>query len=294
MKVIHSVSELQHLLGSFDKEQIALVPTMGCLHEGHVSLIEKAKRLADIVVVSIYINPLQFGENEDLEEYPRPLAQDLKICKEQGVDFVFNPNNLYPEGGIQVGLHVNELSNRLCGSSRQGHFDGVVTVVNILFNIVQPQLAIFGEKDFQQLTIIQRMVSDLHMPVEVVGAETVRETNGLAKSSRNTYLNSNERKQAAEISTALKRMQQQAMKGDNLEGTIQTATKHLQQHGIIPEYLEICHTHTLLPVSTLKNNKPMRAFIAVTIGKTRLIDNMPICIAQKGSEITVEEDTICF
>ncbi len=192
MKVISDIAQLQHHLASFDKEQIALVPTMGCLHEGHISLIQKAKRLADIVVVSIYVNPLQFGANEDLDNYPKPLEQDLSACEAEGVDFVFTPEQLYPEGSIQVGLHVNDLSQNLCGVSRPSHFDGVVTVVNILFNIVRPHLAIFGEKDFQQLTIIQRMVSDLYMGIEVIGAETVRETDGLAKSSRNRYLNDDE------------------------------------------------------------------------------------------------------
>ncbi len=277
MKVISSITELQHELASFDKEQVALVPTMGCLHEGHISLIQKAKRLADIVVVSIYVNPLQFGVNEDLDSYPRTLETDIAMCEREGVNFIFHPQNLYPEDGIQVGLHVGGLSQGLCGASRQGHFDGVVTVVNILFNIIQPQLAIFGEKDFQQLAIIRRMVADLHMPVEVIGAETVREEDGLAKSSRNTYLNAEQRKQAAEISTALTLMQQAATEGLSLEDTLDIALAHLKQFDIQPEYLEICYTDSLLPAQSLDTDKPLRALIAAKVGSTRLIDNMPLC-----------------
>ncbi len=277
MKVISSITELQHELASFDKEQVALVPTMGCLHEGHISLIQKAKRLADIVVVSIYVNPLQFGANEDLDSYPRTLEADIAVCENEGVDFIFHPQNLYPEHGTQVGLHVDSLSQRLCGASRQGHFDGVVTVVNILFNIVQPQLAIFGEKDFQQLTIIQRMASDLHMPVEVIGAETVREEDGLAKSSRNTYLNAEQRTKAAEISTALSLMQQAVAESLSLEEVLETGLAHLKKFDIQPEYLEICYADSLQPTQSLDTDKPLRALIATKVGSTRLIDNMPLC-----------------
>jgi len=285
MKVVHSIHELQHLLGSFDKEQIALVPTMGCLHEGHVSLIEKAKRLADVVVVSIYVNPLQFAQGEDLDVYPRPYQQDINTCNAAGVDIVFHPDNLYPERGIQVGLHVNELSKRLCGASRLGHFDGVVTVVNILFNIVRPHLAVFGEKDFQQLTILRRMVSDLHMCVEVVGSSTVRENNGLAKSSRNQYLSATEKLQAAQISTALGFMQAQALNGETLEKIFQTGREHLAKFQIEVEYLEICDESTLEPLPNVKTDQSGRILIAAHIGSTRLIDNMPLWVTN--------EDKLC-
>ncbi len=276
MKVVSDIAQLQHHLASFDKEQIALVPTMGCLHEGHVSLIQKAKRLADIVVVSIYVNPLQFGANEDLDNYPKPLEQDLSVCEAEGVDFVFTPEQLYPESGIQVGLHVNDLSQTLCGVSRPHHFDGVVTVVNILFNIVRPHLAIFGEKDFQQLTIIQRMVSDLHMGIEVIGAETIRETDGLAKSSRNRYLNDDERTQAAEIYQSMLLMQNQAKQTSDMQQVIQAGETYLAQHGITTDYLSINDETTLQTLSVWDKQQPARIFIAAQIGKARLIDNMPL------------------
>ncbi len=292
MKVISSIAELRHELASFDKEQVALVPTMGCLHEGHISLIQKARRLADIVVVSIYVNPMQFGQHEDFDRYPRTLEADIAICEQEGVDFIFQPQNLYPEDGLQVSLCVGSLAQRLCGISRKGHFDGVATVVNMLFHIVQPQLAIFGEKDFQQLAMIRRMVTDLHIPVEIIGSETVREKDGLAKSSRNTYLNAEQRKQAAEISTALTLMQQAAAQGLSLEHTLETGLTHLQANHIQPEYLEICYADSLLPVQSLDTNRPLRALVAATIGNTRLIDNMPICPDTPANPNT-EEHPLC-
>ncbi|MDX8384017.1 MAG: pantoate--beta-alanine ligase, partial [Ghiorsea sp.] len=168
MKIITLADEMQHELANFRQEQIALVPTMGCLHEGHLSLIRQAKRLADVVVVSIYVNPLQFSQGEDLHAYPQPFADDAALCEAEGVDFIFHPQNLYPDSGMQVSLCVHDLSTKLCGAARQGHFDGVVTVVNMLFNLIQPNIAIFGEKDYQQLSIIRRMVSDLYMPIAII------------------------------------------------------------------------------------------------------------------------------
>jgi pantoate--beta-alanine ligase len=207
------------------------------------------------------------------------------------VDFVFHPDNLYPDDGAQVSLSVGELSQRLCGKTRQGHFAGVATVVNILFNIVKPHIAIFGEKDFQQLTIIQRMVSDLYMSVEVIAAETVREADGLAKSSRNTYLSEQERKQAAEISTALKLMQDAAAHGESLKQALDKAHQHLQAFDITPEYLEVCFADSLLPAASFATDKPLRAFIAAHIGTTRLIDNMPLCPA--SSQQISKDNPLC-
>jgi len=281
MNVCEQASELQHHLGNFRSEQIALVPTMGCLHEGHIALIRQAKRLADVVVVSIYVNPLQFGKNEDFSAYPQTWQQDLAICEAEGVDFVFHPDSLYhdnlcPASGLQVGLHVNSLSQHLCGLSRPGHFDGVVTVVNILFNIVQPNIAVFGEKDFQQLSIIQRMTTDLYMPIQIIAGETVREADGLAKSSRNVYLNEQQRIQAAQIPATLHFMQQTAKETDDYEQTMLAGQQHLQKHAISPEYLQICHKQSLEPVNTLENKEYLRIFIAAPIGSARLIDNMPL------------------
>lgn len=276
MKIITDVISLQNELAQHKHERIALVPTMGCLHEGHASLIQKAKRLADVVVVSIYVNPLQFGANEDLSRYPRPFANDAAVCEAQGADYIFHPHHLYPADGMQVGLHVNSLSNVLCGAARPGHFDGVVTVVNILFNIVQPAIAVFGAKDFQQLTIIRRMVADLFIPVMIVEAETIREPDGLAKSSRNQYLDPSQRQQAAHIAQALRLMQDVAPLHHVAAEVIDIGLNHLHLHHISPEYLLICDHHDLQPVSELTHKQHLRIFVAAPIGAARLIDNMPL------------------
>jgi len=286
MKIITSIRDLHHHMGNIRQEQVALVPTMGCLHAGHLSLIQQAKRLADIVVVSIYVNPLQFAANEDLETYPQPFAQDAKLCEQAGVDIIFHPPNLYPEQAMQVHLHVADLSHRLCGATRRDHFDGVVTVVNILFNLIQPNLAIFGEKDFQQLTIIRRMVSDLHMPIEIIEGETVREHDGLAKSSRNRYLNEKQRKQACFIIESLILMQKEAEKQKNTDKIIKKGTAFLKKHDIQPEYVQICDENTLKPLENLQQALPARIFIAAPIGAARLIDNIAILHPQ-------EEDSPC-
>ena len=197
MITIESTAELRRELEPAPRgRRVALVPTMGCLHAGHMSLIRLAKELADLVVVSIYVNPLQFGPGEDLATYPRPFEADAGQCREAGVDLLFHPQDLYPHGEPEVSLRVRGLSDVLCGASRPGHFDGVATVVNILFNIVCPDVAVFGEKDWQQLAIIRRMAQDLAMPVSIIGAPILREADGLAMSSRNRYLRGDERRQA--------------------------------------------------------------------------------------------------
>lgn len=286
MKVFSDITELQRALAGHTHERIALVPTMGCLHTGHASLMKKAQRLADIVVVSIYVNPLQFGANEDLSRYPKPFAHDLAVCEAEGVDYVFHPRNLYPDHGLQISLRVGELSQVLCGASRPGHFDGVVTVVSILFNIVRPHIAVFGAKDFQQLTIIRRMVADLIFPVEIIESETVRESSGLALSSRNQYLSADERLQAAALSQAMLRMQQAAKNGSDLDDILQIGHNHLSNNHIKPEYLQICSTITLQPLQHLDNPDIAQIFIAAPIGSARLIDNMPL-LPNKAKEATL-------
>lgn len=283
MKIVETAGELRHELAACrGRERIAFVPTMGCLHEGHLSLIRKARRLADIVVVSIYVNPLQFGAGEDLNAYPRPFGEDAALCETEGVDLLFHPYNLYPEGGPKVTLGVNELDEVLCGAHRAGHFDGVVTVVNILFNIVQAHIAIFGEKDWQQLTIIRRMASDLHMPVEIIGAPIVREASGLAMSSRNRYLSKAELAQAAHINEALQTMQQCYAAGEKeVPALIEKGKSELANHGIEAEYLEIRDADTL-QLADGNSGRPSRIFIAAKIGKARLIDNMPLETATDG------------
>jgi len=278
LKVITSITELQHVLASYHQEQIALVPTMGCLHEGHLSLIRKAKRLADVVVVSIYVNPLQFNDPQDLQHYPKPFAADIAQCQQAGVDFVFHPDNLYAAPPMQVALHVNTLSQSLCGLHRPGHFDGMITVVNILFNIVRPDLALFGEKDFQQLSIIRHMVVDLHMPIEIIAGETVREQDGLALSSRNQHLTVEQRHQAAYIPQALQAVIQAFEQGQDLKHCLAAGQHILDAHGMVADYFGIYDEQQLQPVLAFDADNPiaMRLFIAVKVGTTRLIDNIPL------------------
>ncbi|MDQ7002819.1 MAG: pantoate--beta-alanine ligase [Ghiorsea sp.] len=276
MKVITSIAELQHHLASYPQERIALVPTMGCLHQGHLSLIRKARRLADIVVVSIYVNPLQFNDPNDLQHYPKPLNSDIQHCQNEGVDLVFHPENLYGNTAMQVGLHVNTLSQSLCGLHRPGHFDGMITVVNILFNIVRPDLAIFGEKDFQQLSIIRHMVADLHMPIDIIAGETIREDGGLALSSRNQHLTPEQQRIAAAIPQALQAVAQAYQDNNNLEFCLATGQAILDAQAIKTDYFGIYDEHHLQSINTFNPNITMRVFIAAHIGTTRLIDNMPL------------------
>ncbi|MDQ6994304.1 MAG: pantoate--beta-alanine ligase [Mariprofundaceae bacterium] len=257
------------------QDSIALVPTMGCLHAGHVSLIRKAKRLADVVVVSIYVNPLQFGEGEDFEQYPRTFEEDARICETEGVDVLFHPHNLYADDGAKITLKVHEMDGVLCGASRVGHFDGVVTVVNMLFNIVQPNLAVFGEKDWQQLTILRRMVADLHMPVSIVGSALIREEDGLAMSSRNRYLKDDERQQALLLSQVLRLMQQLALQGKTNKQILDLGLRYLAEAHIQVEYLDIRHENNLLPSMGMPLPTD-RLFVAARVGSTRLIDTMPL------------------
>jgi len=283
MRVAGTTEELRAMMDGFRLESgagrrksVALVPTMGCLHAGHARLIREARALAQVVVVSIYVNPLQFGPNEDFARYPRSFDADVALCAEAGADVIFHPESLYPEGGLKVSLTVSELGGMLCGASRPGHFDGVATVVNILFNLVQPSVAVFGEKDWQQLAIIRRMVADLHMPVEVVGAETEREADGLAMSSRNRYLGDAERERAVSLSAALSAMQSLAAAGEH-DASALIAAGHsvLNDAGIESEYLEIRDAGSLQTLQKLTGS-PARAFVAARLGTARLIDNMSL------------------
>jgi pantoate--beta-alanine ligase len=275
MIIIESAIGLhREMLASRHGKRVALVPTMGCLHAGHLRLIELAKELADTVVVSIYVNPLQFGPTEDFAAYPRPFAADEKKCREAGADVLFHPQNLYPDGGPKVSLCVHELDAALCGGARPGHFNGVATVVAILFNLVQPDVAVFGEKDWQQLAIIRRMVADLAMPVAIIGVPTVREADGLAMSSRNRYLEPEERQQAVGLFRALDTMRQAVADGEaSTKALLDIGHASLKGDGITPEYLEIRDAETLQEPPP---GRPVRAFVAARIGTARLIDNMPL------------------
>jgi pantoate--beta-alanine ligase len=285
MNIATTTTELRRILAPIHgRDRIAFVPTMGCLHEGHLSLIRKAKRLADIVVVSIYVNPTQFGPNEDFDAYPRTFEQDCELCEKEGVEIIFHPENLYPADGIKVSLKVDELDSVLCGASRPGHFDGVVTVVNMLFNIVQPDIAIFGEKDYQQFAIISRMGNDLQMNIEIIGAETLRETNGVAMSSRNRYLSKDDRNKAPHLHETLQSMKALFEQGEMDTGRLITLGKaKLSDADIDPEYLEIRDAQNLKSVEQLGDG-PARIFIAAKIVNTRLIDNITLDRATNSTQ----------
>jgi pantoate--beta-alanine ligase len=276
MKIFTSELELQQeaLKRKMRGETIGFVPTMGYLHSGHTSLIDIARKKADWVVCSIYINPLQFGPNEDLDQYPKDLQGDMQKCSEHGVDALFNPTNLY-EDNHSTYVNVLNLSTGLCGGSRPKHFQGVTTIVSKLFGIVQPNFAVFGEKDFQQLAIIRKMVHDLRMPIEIIGAPLIRDHDGLALSSRNRYLNPEERKKALSISKTLHQINTLV---DQAEGVISVptlckrATELLQVDEL--DYLEIVDPFTLRPLKQVSGSA--RVLIAAWVGTTRLIDNLEI------------------
>lgn len=261
-------------------ERIAFVPTMGNLHDGHVQLVRRARQLAEVVVVSIYVNPLQFGAGEDLENYPRTLAADREKLFAEGVQFIFAPSTseIYPAGlAAQTVVRVPDLSDTLCGSSRPGHFDGVATVVNKLFNIVQPRVAVFGEKDFQQLSIIRRMVSDLCMPVEIVGVATVRAEDGLALSSRNGYLSPAQRRIAPLLHNTLLDCRDAIACGfDNFLQLESHARMQLLQAGFDPDYFTVRDARTLRAVTD--DTEEIAILAAARLGSTRLIDNVRLCL----------------
>ena len=256
-------------------KRISFVPTMGNLHEGHLSLMRMAKPMADILVVSIFVNPLQFEPGSDFDTYPRTFQEDLKKCEDLGVDIVFAPmeSDLYPEG-FQTMVEVSEVSKGLCGDFRPGHFKGVATVVLKLFNIVKPRVAVFGEKDYQQLCVIRQMVKDLNLDIQIVGHPTVREPDGLAMSSRNQYLSPEERVRAALLYKLLKEAQERFEKG---ERRAQALITHVQtglakDPKIAVEYVSIRERDNLKTIDVV--DKPAVMALAVHIGKTRLIDNI--------------------
>jgi pantoate--beta-alanine ligase len=285
MKVIKDIAAMQRfaLKAKREGKKIGFVPTMGFLHEGHLSLIRKARQLCKkdgIVVVSIYVNPTQFGPNEDFSKYPRNLERDLKLCKSAGADVVFTPTDdeMYPgksQGLYSVYVVEEELSKTMEGASRPGHFRGVTTVVAKLFNIVQPDVAIFGEKDYQQAAIIRRMTENLNFPVKIIVAPTVREPDGLAMSSRNTYLNENERKQATVLYRAicLAREKVASAKSPLNAADLKAELKSYieKEPSARLDYVEFFNPDTLKPVEQVKKGDHMA--LAVFIGTTRLIDN---------------------
>ena len=259
-------------------KRIAFVPTMGNLHDGHIQLVYRAQQEADIVVVSIFVNPLQFGPTEDLDKYPRTLAADKEKLFAAGTTYLFTPtvDEMYPNGmESQVKVSVPGLSDTLCGSSRPGHFTGVATVVTKLFQIVQPDVAIFGEKDFQQLAIIRKLTSDLCMPISIVGEATARATDGLALSSRNGYLSSEERRVAPVLHDVLQECREAIACGfDSYTDLEQHALESLRSAGFKPDYVSVRDAYTLGPV-TLDTEK-LVILAAAYLGRTRLIDNVTL------------------
>ena len=288
MKIARTIEEVrqQISLAKSQGKKIGLVPTMGALHEGHASLFDSArKKLGEngFVIASIFVNPTQFGPGEDFEAYPRTETEDLATCESHSVDLAFLPavEAMYPEGAKTV-VSVREITRHMCGKSRPGHFDGVATIVAKLFNIATPDFAFFGEKDFQQIAVVSQMARDLDMPVEIVPCPTIREEDGLAKSSRNKYLDPEQRVQASALFRALMFAQDLAATGDSvgeiLDG-MEFLIKNNAPHGEI-DYLHIVDSQTLddLPhdVKPSELNTPTRAIISVYFGKARLIDNMQI------------------
>lgn len=256
---------------------IAFVPTMGALHEGHLELIRYGRQKCDRLIVSIYVNPKQFGPTEDLSRYPRDIEGDLKKAKSENVDAVFLPSDatMYPEG-YQTYVEVRDITQRLCGVSRPGHFRGVTTVVAKLFNITIPDIAIFGEKDFQQLVTIRRMVNDLNIPIEIIGRPIVREPDGLAMSSRNRYLSANEREAALSLSQSLIEAKKLIEEGENNSSKVFAHVSNIIDAAKIVkiDYLHVVNVETLEDIDKIK--PPALIAIAAFVGKTRLIDNVII------------------
>lgn len=281
MRIVSNVLQMQKLAMKLRKEgkSIGFVPTMGALHRGHLSLIRRARRENNVVVVSIFVNPTQFGPREDFRRYPRNLKRDAEICKKVGVDYIFAPSvkEMYPEGYVTYVNVEGYLTETLEGNSRPRHFRGVVTVVAKLFNIVQPDRAYFGEKDYQQLLVIEKMVADLNLPVKIIPCPLVREKDGLAMSSRNVYLSPEQRKAALVLNKALKETKkevntQRVRDSSSLKKIIKKIIQKEQEVKL--DYVAICDGKTLKPAR--KIDKGCVILVAARVGKTRLIDNVRI------------------
>ena len=277
MQIFRDIPALRSAVAALKKDgRVALVPTMGALHDGHLALVEEARRHADHVAVSIFVNPRQFGLNEDLDSYPRREAKDAQLLSAAGVDILWAPTVevMYP-AGYATNISVSGVSEGLDGAARPGHFDGVATVVTKLFNQVQPDVALFGEKDYQQLAVIRRMVRDLDLPIAIIGVQTQRAEDGLALSSRNAYLSEEERHDALALPRALGEAARQMEKGASVDSAIAKAIAMLAAHGFDPvDYVSLCDAATLEPMSVL--DRPARLLGAARLGRTRLIDNIAV------------------
>lgn len=274
MKIIKTIDELRGNLkkAKIEGKSIGLVPTMGYLHEGHASLIRKARKDNDIVVVSDFVNPIQFGPNEDLLTYPRDLEADSKICEEIGVDYIFAPEASEMYQDRKVFVDIEDMSNHLCGAKRPGHFRGVLTVCSKLFNITGADRAYFGQKDAQQVAIIKKLVSDLNIPIEIIPCPIIREEDGLALSSRNTYLSKEERKAALCLSKAIFAGEKLAKEGGSVEEVIGKMKEIIDSEELSKiDYISVVDLKTMEDASDFDEDRLVA--IAVYIGKTRLIDN---------------------
>jgi len=280
---IGAYTQLQNMLHEWQvtRQTVALVPTMGAIHAGHLQLVAEAKKNASKIVVSIFVNPTQFGPNEDFANYPRTLERDIQLLAQAGVDLVWSPSviEMYPEG-FATSIHVAGLSEALCGAFRPGHFDGVATVVAKLFMQIRPDIALFGEKDYQQLMLIKRLVKDLNMNIEVLGVPTLRERDGLALSSRNQYLDADERKIAPKLYAILQQTSNHIRSGADVKDMLGLAEKEIIAAGFTKiDYIELREEESLMPVVNF-SEETARLLSAVWLGKTRLIDNVRVAIGK--------------
>lgn len=276
MQTLTTIAEIRAALATERQpgNSISFVPTMGNLHAGHMALVEYATNHSDCTVASIFVNPMQFSQNEDLDAYPRTLEDDQKLLEKRGVKYLFAPTarEMYPQG-VSTQVQIPVLSNLYCGASRPGHFTGVATICTKLFNIVQPDIAVFGEKDFQQLTIIRHMVRDLCIPVEIIGVQTGRATDGLALSSRNGYLSEQERQVAPALYQALLDAASKIQAGERNYAEVEAvANQQLEQSGFKPDYFHVVNRETLDTANL--NDKELVILAAAQLGKARLIDNI--------------------
>ncbi|HEX3668125.1 MAG TPA: pantoate--beta-alanine ligase [Acidimicrobiia bacterium] len=288
MIVVERIAELRDRCDSARRagQTVGLVPTMGFFHEGHLSLMRAARANHDLVVTTIFVNPLQFGETEDLAGYPRDLAADTVAAEAEGVDVLFVPSvpEMYPEPAVTT-VHVAGLTEGLCGAARPTHFDGVTTVVAKLFSIVGPSTAYFGRKDFQQLAVVRRMAADLDLPVQVVGCPLVREPDGVAMSSRNAYLSADERRRATGVFTSLRAAAAAVEAGERAPEHVRAAVEaEAARHGLELEYAEVRRASDLAPLTSVDGEVVVA--VATAVGKARLIDNVTMQIA--GAEVSTD------
>lgn len=277
LTIVKNADELQQAIYGYASAgaRVALVPTMGALHAGHLSLVEIARKHAECVVMSIFVNPTQFGPNEDFDKYPRTLEADIALAKKAGVDILYTPDvsDMYGEG-IATKIEVGEIADELCGKTRPGHFNGVATVVAKLLLRSLPNVAVFGEKDYQQLCVIRQVVDDLDIPVEIIGAPTMRDADGLAMSSRNRYLSDEERRAAPKLYEILRLLAQRLANGQDVEKSLLEGNSLLKYAGFKMEYLTLVDADTLEPLAAFQ--PPARLVAAGYLGTTRLIDNVAV------------------